>query len=135
MKNRERVFNHPSQLTGLSALPFVRTSGMETLRLGGNISEHPERERWESELNGYYYACGCDTGATGLIISLLLGGAWAGYAFSKGILGGGVALGVAFLFAIGGAIVGKVFGQVRANEKLKQIIREIQGQWQVEEDL
>jgi hypothetical protein len=133
MANKERVFTHPSQLNALSALPFFRTSGVGTLRLGGNIAGHPERKRWERELNRQYYACGCNSSAAALIIALLLGGAWAGYAFTQEQMGGGAALGVPVLFAIGGAIVGKLFGRVRANVLLKQAIKEIQDQWRVEQ--
>ena len=133
MKIRERVFTHPSQLDALSVLPFLWKRGLGTLRLGGNIMEHPERKRWEDKLNRYYDTCGCNEGAAGLIIGLLSGSAWAGYSYFKGISGGGVAVGIAFSIAIVGAIIGKLFGRFRANEKLKQTIRDIQGQWQPEE--
>jgi hypothetical protein len=131
--SKERVFTHPSQLNDLSVIPFLRTNGLGTLRLGGSIIEHRELKRWESELNRYYYACGCDTSAKGLIIGLLAGSVWAGYSYFQGLWGGGGAVGVALSFAIGGAIVGKIIGLFRANEKLKQTVEEIQGQWQPEE--
>jgi hypothetical protein len=95
--------------------------------------EHPGRKQWEGELNRYYDTCGCNASAAGFVIALLSGGAWAGYAYFKGISGCGVAVGVAFSIAIVGAIVGKLFGRFRANEKLKQTIRDIQGQWPLEE--
>ena len=87
MKKREQVFDHPSQLNALSSAPFVRINGLHTLQLGGRISEHFERERWEDELNKYYYACGCNESAQALIIGLIVGSVWAGYAYFKGIHG------------------------------------------------
>lgn len=129
MENTELVFAHPSQLNAIYALPFYRKNGVETLLLEGTITNHPERVRWETELNRHYHACGCDTGAKGLVASALAGGAWAGYSCSKGICSTAVAITVAVLIAIVGAITGKIFGQMRADGRLKQTIREIQSRW------
>lgn len=133
MRTKEQIFTHPSQLNTLSAIPFLHTSGLGTLRLGGSISEHPEIKRWENELNKYFYACGCDASAKSLVIALIAGSAWAGYSYFQGTWGVGTAIGTALSIAIGGAIVGKIFGLFRANGKLKQTVKEIQEQWQPEE--
>jgi hypothetical protein len=130
---REHIFTHPSQLNGLSTLPFTRTSGLGTLRLGGELAEHPERKKWEAQLNRAYYACGCDTSAALLTIGLLLGSAWSIFAFAQKMMGGWAALGFPLLCAVGGAVVGKLIGLLRANTRLQQIIQDIQGHWQVDE--
>ncbi len=132
MVGKGLTFTNPAQLNALSTIPFIRTSGIGKLRLGGNITEHPERTRWEKELNRHYHACGCDTGAKGLLISLLAGSTWAGYSYSQGSWGAGFAAGVALSITIGGAMIGKLSGLMRANRKLKQTISEIQSQWQHE---
>lgn len=118
----ERVFLHPSDLTGLSALPFVRLAGVETIKLGGSWSESPERARWEGELNRHYNACGCDAGAAGLVIALLVLGGWTQFSGRPGA-------GTGVLFVVGGAIAGKMVGRLRVNERLKETIREIQARW------
>jgi hypothetical protein len=63
-----------------------------------------------------------------MIVGLVLENVWAGQARSNGGPEGGAA-GVLVLFALGGAIMGKLVGRVRAHEKLKQSIRDIQAQW------
>lgn len=123
----------PSQLNALSTIPFVRTSGVGRLRLGGDMVEHPERKRWESELNRYYFACGCDTGATGLILGLLAGIVWAAYSIIQGETGIGYAVGVVLLIAIAGAVAGKLIGLIQANNRLNRTVTEIQTHWQSSE--
>jgi len=127
------VFTHPSQLNVLSVIPLVRTPGFGPLRLAGGIAEHPERERWERELNRFYFACGCHHSAQGLFVALLCGSAWAGYCYFQGIWSVGIAVGVAIASAIAGGIVGKLLGLVRANQDLKQTVRAIQAQWPPDE--
>jgi hypothetical protein len=133
MPSREHLLTDPSQLNALSVLPFTRTSGLGRLRLGGNIAEHPEKKRWESELNKYYYACGCNTSGIGLIIALLVGSAWAAYSYFQGSWGGGFAVEMTLLIAVGGAIIGKLIGWIRANEELRKTVREIQQHWKPEQ--
>jgi hypothetical protein len=118
----QQVFLNPSELNELSALPFVRPAGVETIKLGGRLSESPERAQWEGELNRHLNACGCDAGAVGLVFGLLLWRAWGEFGGNPGAVAG-------TLFAVAGALAGKMVGRLRAHERLKETIREIQEQW------
>lgn len=129
MLTREEIFTDPTQLNALYAMPFVRANELGNLRLGGTIVEHPEKNNWETELNRYFYACGCDAGATVSIIALLLGGGWSAYLYFQGSWGGLVAIVIPFLMAIGGALVGKRMGLIRAREQLRKTVNEIQSHW------
>lgn len=132
MTGKESVFTNPAQFNVLSTLPFTRTSGVGKIQLGGSIAQHPERARWEKELNRHYYACGCDTGAKGLLIGLIVGIIWAVYYYSREDWGIGAVAAVALSITIGGAIIGKVSGLILADRKLKQTVREIQTHWKPE---
>ncbi|MCP3957909.1 MAG: DUF456 domain-containing protein [bacterium] len=130
MKNKQHRIDHPSQLNALSLLPIMRTRGLGTLRLQGEIAEHASKEAWERDLNKHYYACGCSEGAKGLLLGLLAGSAYAFFAGSG--QGVGAAVGTVVGAALVGAVLGKVLGLLRARTRLRQTIREIQEQWQVE---
>lgn len=122
MRN-ETILEHSSQLNALHTFPLLRTPGLGVLRLGGEMARHENREKWQRELNRSYHACGCDTGAKGLLIGLLAGliAAAAGSApwFSW------QAAGIVFGSALAGAAIGKIIGLARAQIRLGRTIREI----------
>lgn len=124
MMKRETVLQHSSELNALTTLPFLRTRGRGTLRLGGVMANLPEREMWERELNRNYYACGCDTGAKGLLIGLGVGLIVA--AVSLRAMGAWQIAGVVLGAAIAGAILGKIAGLLRAQGRLNRVVREIE---------
>lgn len=127
------LITHPSQLGALSALPFARQRGLGTLKLGGAIASHPDRSRWETELNRNFYACGCSAAAAGLLICLIAGAAWAAYQYGRDAWTLGMSAGTVFGLAIAGAIVGKLAGLMRADRRLKETVKEIRSSWVVEE--
>jgi hypothetical protein len=126
MAKKEHVLQHSSELNALTTNPFRRTPGLGVLRLGGVMADLPERERWEAELNGHYYACGCDTAAKGLLLGLVAGvGAFVflfmsdqSHVVSAALVGAAIAL--------AGAIIGKGIGLVRAQRRLSTTAREVQ---------
>ena len=117
---KETVIKHSSQLNALITLPFLRMPGLGVLRLGGEMVRHEKHETWQRELNRNYHACGCDTGAKGLLIGLFAGLIVA--AMSDSVR---QTAGIVFVAAIAGAIIGKLVGLARAQVRLMQTIREI----------
>jgi Flp pilus assembly pilin Flp len=126
MAKREYVLKHSSELNALTTNRFFRTRGLGILRLGGVMDELPERERWETELNRSYYACGCSAGATGLIFGLIAGVVAVAIPAVREPLGTWLAAGLGVTIALCGAIIGKVTGLVQAQGRLNRTIREIQ---------
>jgi len=129
MKHKEYIINHPSQLNSLSVMPIMRTKALGSLRLGGNITTHPKKALWEAELNKYYYACGCDTGAVGLIIGLFCGGAFAIFKYYQQDWKLGSAISAIFITTILLTGLGKLFGLMKARQELQKTIRVIQQKW------
>jgi hypothetical protein len=118
------LFEHPAQLNALTPLLVPRRES--ALRLGGTMADHPKRVEWERDLNRAYRACGCDTGAAGMIAGTFLGVA---LTIAMVLLDRWTLLsaaGVVFLFAFAGAAAGKFAGVVHARARLKRLVREIQ---------
>ena len=130
MKNKQYTISHPSKLNSLSTLPLYRKQGLGTLVLSDSFN-HPERDNWQKELNKNYYACGCDTGAKWLVSGLILFGVCSAYFYKANNWN----LVTSIIFWIGGAIVlsgiGKFYGLLKANSKLKQTIHKIKSNWNV----
>jgi hypothetical protein len=126
MAKREYVLQHSSELNALTTNRFLRTRGLGALRLGGVMGGLPERERWETELNRSYYACGCGAGAKGLILGLIGGAVVAAIPAVRAPLGAWPAAGVGVAITLGGAILGKIAGLMQAQQRLDRTIREIQ---------
>jgi hypothetical protein len=125
---REHLVEDTSQLGRLKVLSWMPAPGQGTIRLGGAMAHMEQREYWESELNRHYFACGCEAGATGVIIGLVLGSAFVVMLFVRGS-----ALAVSwesFLAvpgtAIVGAVGGKLYGLLRAQRRLRGVVRQIQ---------
>lgn len=97
--------------------------GIIVLELG-SMSD-PEREKWQSKLQRYYFACGCKEGAAVSILFFIL--FWIYYVFVKSISiilsWEAWLLSVAALIA--GAVIGKVLGLVYAKYKLKLSIKKL----------
>ena len=126
MARREQYFAHPSQLHALTPLLVPRSDAV--IRLGGVMAEHPQRASWERDLNKSYHACGCDTGAAGMLAGSILGVALAiaMIVFSQTWIAAiGVALGASFA----GATTGKMIGVIAARRRLKGIVRGIEREW------
>lgn len=119
----ETVIEHSSQLHALHTFPPLRTPGLGVLRLGGEMARHENREEWQRELNRSYHACGCATGAKGLLIGLLAGLFAAAVGTAPWL--SSQAAGIVFGSALAGAAIGKVIGLARAHIRLTRTIREI----------
>jgi hypothetical protein len=87
---------------------------------------HQDRERWERDLNRFYFACGCSAGAKGLVLGLLAGavagvaavaGGWSGPAGGVALAGGAV---------VTGALLGKLAGLAQAERQLRATVAAIQ---------
>lgn len=131
MKTSETLINHPRELNNLTSFSMARKRGLGSLKLSTKF-DHYNKADLEDQLNKNYYACGCSESSKMLITGLLLGGlaillndyfpnfkipAWYWTVFGLGLLG---------------AVLGKIFGLVRANKRLKSTVRIIQGLWPVE---
>jgi len=125
------TLTHPTQLHRLRVWRFARTRGLGRLKLPPEVSES-HREQWENDLNRYYYACGCDTGAKGIVLATVAMMIYAGWQWSQGHISlgrGALLIGVA---AVVGAIIGKLVGLAIADRKLKLLKREILRTWKPE---
>lgn len=125
------TLQHPTQLNPLSVWRFLRTRGLGRLALPGSMQSE-SRERWERELNRHYYACGCDTGAKGVVLftlATLARHAWQWHYGHSPALGRAVL--VTFLAAIAGGLVGKFIGLAIAGRKLDLLKKEITDAWKV----
>ena len=94
--------------------------------LKGDIEKHPNRVRWQNELNTHYYACGCDESAFGFFIGVILGclllaGSWFQVAIPNLLT-----IIMAILLAVACGLIGKAIGKLIANKKLKLTIQAIQ---------
>jgi hypothetical protein len=127
--NKQYVISHPSQLNSLSVLPLAKISGIGVIRLTGTFENHRQRAEFEEKLNKQYRACGCDTSAKTLIVGVVASAAYAAYqiytdawslAYSAIVV-----LGVSAV-ALG---IGKLYGLVKANDRLKETIGALQTIW------
>jgi len=128
MKTRSLQVNHPSELNGLTTSRLFRKPGRGTIRLSPEF-KHPEKEQWEADINRYYYACGCSSGAKGLLVMLALGFgvSVAAYVFDALSLKQMIALPV--VTAILGAVIGKVSGLAMARRRLMRVVHTVQANW------
>jgi hypothetical protein len=129
MATPEFLLTHPSQLNALHVFPMRGARARGALRLGGAIAGHPERQRWESLLNRYYYACGCDAGATGVLVGLVAGVAYGAWGWAGMGWGAGRVVAAVLGGAVVGAVLGKLTGLFRAEQRLRRTAGEIQGSW------
>jgi uncharacterized membrane protein YeaQ/YmgE (transglycosylase-associated protein family) len=128
MRKRDFQVNHPSELNVLIVPRFVRKRGLGKITLSPTF-EHPEKQKWETDINRYYYACGCASGAKGLIFMLALGLAGSIIAYLVDFLSGRQLIVVPIVAAIVGAVVGKLVGLARARRRLIRVVHTVQAYW------
>ena len=123
---------HPSELNSLSTFTLLRSGGRGKLLLSESFV-HDDKKMLENELNRYYHACGCDTGAKTMLLFTLAGLIYSiiQYAQSE-ITFPYVALNV-FIFSLVGSVIGKIYGKYIADKKLKTTVHKIQSAWRVPE--
>lgn len=131
MKTRSLQINHPSELNNLTTSRLFRKPGRGTIRLSPEFM-HPEKGQWEADINRYYYACGCSSGAKALLVMLILGLgiSFAAYVFDALSLKQIIALPIAA--AIFGAVIGKVSGLATARRRLTRVVYTVQATWKPE---
>ncbi len=130
MKRRQTI-GHPSELSALSVLPWVRMPGSGRIVITDERLEEKQRAAWEQKLNRLYFACGCDRAAIGLALGVIGYLLWLVARPGRWSEVGGidVLVGVGVVAVTAG--VGKTIGLVGANRRLKQTVRDIQGEWKV----
>lgn len=129
MKSKLTIIEHPSQLNALTTFPFSRKRGRGKIQFSDNF-QHPEREQLEKAINKNYYACGCSSSAKFLIVGLIIGLVSVGVD-SAFLEAHWIKRPVATLLILtfGGAILGKLIGLARANNKLKRTVHTVQAFW------
>src|ERR1044071_4585378 len=128
MTRRSSQINHPSELNSLTTFRLVRRAGRGTITLSPEF-EHPQKQQWEADINRYYYACGCASGASGLLLMLVfgLGVSVMGYLFDA--LSVRQLIAIPIIAATAGAAIGKVAGLVRAHRRLVRVVHTVQAYW------
>lgn len=119
---------HPSELNALLRYRLWRGSVGRRIRLSSRFS-HPDKSRWESEINRYYFACGCSTSAKGLILMLFAGIALSGTLVILGNAGPASAASILVLAPLIGALAGKVIGLYTARRRLRRTVADVQASW------
>jgi hypothetical protein len=132
MTHHEIVLDHPSQLNALSALPLKRFVAPGSIRLGGSLAGHPQRELWEKQINASYRACGCNESSLGLGAGLIAGGLYAASGAAESTIPWLSTTVIVIGAAIAGAALGKLAGRVRANMRLQRTINTIRPHWKDE---
>jgi hypothetical protein len=128
MITRTWLINHPSELNRLTVMRFVRGTGRGTIQLSREF-EHTEKERWEADLNRYYYACGCASGAKGLLLMLVIGCGVAITGYVLGTLSLRQLIVIPIAAAIFGAVIGKIAGLLHAHRLLVRVVHTVQAHW------
>jgi hypothetical protein len=80
-------------------------------------------------LNKHYHACGCDTGAKGLLTGLFGAGLYEAVQFVRDEASFGSAAFTILGTSVLGSLLGKYYGLVRANAKLKETVERIKKEW------
>lgn len=123
-----QLFSEPSELGALSTLSSLRSRGRRRIRLSGRLAGQERSAEWERDLNRYYLACGCDTGARGAFIGFIGATLLTIDSLMRGGLGwtGLVVLSLALVIVASG--LGKLVGLLQADRRLKQLVHRIQQQ-------
>lgn len=122
------VIQHPTQLNALSTLPVLHKTGLGKIVLDETL-QHPDKDKWEREINKRYYTCGCSQGAQALMIGLILFGAGGAIGYFKYELTFSNTLTIFFVGSITMAVLGKFIGLISANKQLRKVIKEVQSVW------
>lgn len=129
MKRRQIVITHPSELAQLARWPGMRPRGTARVRIEADTVARERAEAWEKRLNRDYNACGCDTGAVGMLAGVV------GYVVWLSLQPGGVtgrgwgALWLGLGVAAAATAAGKLVGLVAARLRIGRTIREIDSAW------
>jgi len=124
-ENRQR---RAHELNSLTTTRFFRKPGRGVIRLSLEFS-HPEKQQWESDINRYYYACGCASSAKGLLLSLVLGLAVSMAAYMLDSMSFKQMLALPSVVAILGAVIGKFLSLARARRRLTRVVHTVQANW------
>jgi hypothetical protein len=119
------VFSEPAELGELSALPFFRSRGRGRIRLSGRLAENENSAEWERDLNRYYFACGCDTGAKGTLIGIVGAALLTFDSLRRGWFGWTSLILLWVVLILSASGIGKLVGLIRADRRLKQLINRI----------
>jgi hypothetical protein len=134
VKPRILQIAHPSELNSLTTWRLFRKPGKGAIHLSPEFL-HPNKVQWETDINRYYYACGCSSGAKGLLGMLTLGLIVGVSAFVFDAL----SLEQMIVFPLGsaiiGAIIGKFFGLMTAHQHLVHVIHIVQANWKPKEQI
>jgi hypothetical protein len=122
------LIEHPSELNALTAPRPFRKRGRGRIRLSPEL-DHPERETWEAAINRYYHACGCSSGAKGLLLMLVLGVAAAASAYGFDLLSVPQTIAIPLASAVAGAVFGKLAGLATARRRLIRVVHTVQANW------
>jgi hypothetical protein len=128
MKTPRSQINHPSELNTLISSRFVRKRGRGTITLSAKF-DHPQKQQWEADINRYYYACGCASGAKGLLVMLVFGLGVSVVAYVLDALSLRQLIAIPIVAAVAGAAVGKVAGLVGAHRQLVRVVHTVQAHW------
>lgn len=132
MKIRNLQINHPSELNSLTTSRLFRKPGRGIIRLSPEF-RHPEKDQWEASINRYYYACGCSSGAKGLLVLLVLGLGVSFTTYVFDILPLKQTLALPIAAAIFGAVIGKLSGLATARRRLTRVVHTVQANWKPED--
>ena len=128
MPIRNRIINHPDDLSGLSVWPLRQPSPRGHVRIAGKTDKR-KRSKWEKDLNRAYRACGCGTASVGTLLGLTTSGIWYYAAMWRQVDFGwseGLSL---FAIVVVGTAIGKLLGLLQAEHKLKQTIAKVRKEW------
>lgn len=106
----------------------MRRAGRGTITLSSE-SERPLKRHWEADINRYYYACGCASGARGLLQMLMLGVGVSVIAYLFDAVSVRQLIGIPIVAAIAGAGIGKITGLARAHRRLVRVVHTVQAHW------
>ena len=120
---------HPSQLSALTVWRTIPWHAPDRVVIEAEGALADRARSWEKQLSNLQSACGCEQGAAGLIVGavgfavylLLRTGGWGHPGRREFWIGLGV--------MVATTSAGKFFGLLRAQRRLKQVIREIQTHW------
>ncbi|GEM_PF-1571449 len=116
-----RTITSVEELESLLAVRVLeRPATKVIIRLAGQ--DDIENQLLEYKINRYYNACGCGEGKFFIVLALM------GF-FIQGFVQAQLSwswynAGIAFLYCLGGAFIGKAWGQIQAYFKLRKSIRE-----------
>jgi hypothetical protein len=128
MTPRSLPINHPSELNALTAPRPFRKPGRGAIRLSREFA-HPDKARWEAEINRQYYACGCSSGAKGLLLAFALGLGMSIGAHELDALSLQQAIALPVGTSILGAVIGKLSALANARRRLIRVIHTVQANW------